>query len=232
MFAKETNFDTDDDRRHRRLAVALESADADRDCGCTGTAITTRWTSATRAPRSARARPRTRSISRRSIGLPSGFSISSRPRFRRSASTGHWPDAGKPIYQQQCASCHDVGQPRVGQVIDIAEIGTHRAVRGEGEGGLRREVRAARLQERAERRAGADHRAGAGRLAALRRPPRAEDRTTRWSPGRSATPPIEAVGRDGNGADQGEVPLPRPDPGRPARQATARRRAAPPASSW
>ena len=32
--------------------------------------------------------------------------------------------AGRPIYQQHCASCHDVGQPRVGQVTDIAEIGT------------------------------------------------------------------------------------------------------------
>ncbi len=32
--------------------------------------------------------------------------------------------AGRPIYQQYCASCHDVGQPRVGQVIEIAEIGT------------------------------------------------------------------------------------------------------------
>ncbi len=33
-------------------------------------------------------------------------------------------DAGKPIYQQHCASCHDIGQPRVGQTTDIAEIGT------------------------------------------------------------------------------------------------------------
>jgi mono/diheme cytochrome c family protein len=32
--------------------------------------------------------------------------------------------AGKPIYQSQCASCHDVGQPKVGQTVDIAEIGT------------------------------------------------------------------------------------------------------------
>jgi mono/diheme cytochrome c family protein len=32
--------------------------------------------------------------------------------------------AGTPIYQQHCASCHDIGQPRVGQVIDVAEIGT------------------------------------------------------------------------------------------------------------
>jgi mono/diheme cytochrome c family protein len=32
--------------------------------------------------------------------------------------------AGAPIYKQHCASCHDVGQPRVGQVVDIAEIGT------------------------------------------------------------------------------------------------------------
>jgi len=32
--------------------------------------------------------------------------------------------AGRPIYQQHCAACHDIGQPRVGQVIDIAEIGT------------------------------------------------------------------------------------------------------------
>lgn len=33
-------------------------------------------------------------------------------------------NAGKPIYQQHCASCHDIGQPRVGQATDIAEIGT------------------------------------------------------------------------------------------------------------
>lgn len=32
--------------------------------------------------------------------------------------------AGAPIYQQHCAACHEVGQPRVGQVVDIAEIGT------------------------------------------------------------------------------------------------------------
>jgi mono/diheme cytochrome c family protein len=32
--------------------------------------------------------------------------------------------AGAPIYRANCASCHDVGQPRVGQAIDIAEIGT------------------------------------------------------------------------------------------------------------
>jgi len=31
---------------------------------------------------------------------------------------------GRPLYQQHCASCHDVGQPRVGQTIGIAEIGT------------------------------------------------------------------------------------------------------------
>jgi mono/diheme cytochrome c family protein len=33
-------------------------------------------------------------------------------------------NAGKPIYQKYCASCHDVGQPRVGQVVDLADIGT------------------------------------------------------------------------------------------------------------
>jgi mono/diheme cytochrome c family protein len=33
-------------------------------------------------------------------------------------------DAGRPIYQQYCASCHEPGQPRIGQTIDIAEIGT------------------------------------------------------------------------------------------------------------
>jgi mono/diheme cytochrome c family protein len=32
--------------------------------------------------------------------------------------------AGQPIYQQHCARCHDVGQPMVGQVTDLAEIGT------------------------------------------------------------------------------------------------------------
>jgi hypothetical protein len=28
------------------------------------------------------------------------------------------------VYRQHCASCHDVGQPRVGQTVDIAEVGT------------------------------------------------------------------------------------------------------------
>ena len=32
--------------------------------------------------------------------------------------------SGRAVYERQCASCHDVGQPRIGQVIDIAEIGT------------------------------------------------------------------------------------------------------------
>jgi mono/diheme cytochrome c family protein len=32
--------------------------------------------------------------------------------------------AGAPIYRANCASCHDVGQPRVGQTIDIADVGT------------------------------------------------------------------------------------------------------------
>jgi Cytochrome C oxidase, cbb3-type, subunit III len=32
--------------------------------------------------------------------------------------------AGKPLYQQHCATCHEVGQPGVGQVTDIGEIGT------------------------------------------------------------------------------------------------------------
>lgn len=33
-------------------------------------------------------------------------------------------NTGRSLYQQHCASCHDVGQPKVGQVIDITEIGT------------------------------------------------------------------------------------------------------------
>jgi len=33
---------------------------------------------------------------------------------------------GKPIYDQQCASCHEFGQPNVGQVTDISQIGTDR----------------------------------------------------------------------------------------------------------
>jgi mono/diheme cytochrome c family protein len=32
--------------------------------------------------------------------------------------------AGAPIYRQHCARCHDPGQPVVGQVVDISEIGT------------------------------------------------------------------------------------------------------------
>jgi mono/diheme cytochrome c family protein len=33
-------------------------------------------------------------------------------------------DAGRPIYQQHCASCHDVGQPGLGQVVQESAIGT------------------------------------------------------------------------------------------------------------
>ena len=33
-------------------------------------------------------------------------------------------NTGRPIYQQNCSSCHDIGQPKVGQTIDIADIGT------------------------------------------------------------------------------------------------------------
>jgi mono/diheme cytochrome c family protein len=32
--------------------------------------------------------------------------------------------SGAPLYRQHCARCHDAGQPQVGQVVDIAEIGT------------------------------------------------------------------------------------------------------------
>jgi hypothetical protein len=32
--------------------------------------------------------------------------------------------AGKPVYQQQCARGHDIGQPQVGQTIDIADVAT------------------------------------------------------------------------------------------------------------
>lgn len=31
---------------------------------------------------------------------------------------------GRPLYQQHCSSCHDLGQPKVGQTIEIAEIAT------------------------------------------------------------------------------------------------------------
>jgi len=33
---------------------------------------------------------------------------------------------GKPIYEKQCASCHEFGQPQVGEVTDISQIGTDR----------------------------------------------------------------------------------------------------------
>ena len=33
-------------------------------------------------------------------------------------------DSGRPLYAQHCARCHDVGQPQVGQTIDLADIGT------------------------------------------------------------------------------------------------------------
>jgi mono/diheme cytochrome c family protein len=31
---------------------------------------------------------------------------------------------GRPLYQQQCSSCHDLGQPKIGQTIPLAEIAT------------------------------------------------------------------------------------------------------------
>ena len=34
--------------------------------------------------------------------------------------------AGKPIYQQHCAECHDIGAKRTGTVIPVSEIGTDR----------------------------------------------------------------------------------------------------------
>jgi hypothetical protein len=34
--------------------------------------------------------------------------------------------AGKPIYQQYCAECHDIGAKRTGTVIPVAEVGTDR----------------------------------------------------------------------------------------------------------
>jgi mono/diheme cytochrome c family protein len=46
------------------------------------------------------------------------------PAFPRERIDAARADAGKPIYQQHCASCHDIGQPRVGQVTDIADVGT------------------------------------------------------------------------------------------------------------
>jgi mono/diheme cytochrome c family protein len=46
------------------------------------------------------------------------------PAFPRERIDAARADAGKPIYQQHCASCHDIGQPRVGQVTDIADLGT------------------------------------------------------------------------------------------------------------
>lgn len=33
-------------------------------------------------------------------------------------------EGGRGVYQRHCASCHDIGQPNVGQTVDIAEIGT------------------------------------------------------------------------------------------------------------
>ena len=46
------------------------------------------------------------------------------PAFPRERIDAARADAGRPIYQQNCASCHDIGQPRVGQVTDIADLGT------------------------------------------------------------------------------------------------------------
>ena len=46
------------------------------------------------------------------------------PAFPRERIDAALASAGTPIYRQHCASCHDIGQPRVGQVIDLSEIGT------------------------------------------------------------------------------------------------------------
>ena len=110
---------------HRRSAVALEPADAARGCGCTGTATTTPWTSATRARRSAPGRRRTRSISPRSIASRTWILDLKPPAFPAGRIDAALAAAGRPIYQQNCASCHDIGQPRVGQV-DRHRRGRHR----------------------------------------------------------------------------------------------------------
>ena len=34
--------------------------------------------------------------------------------------------AGKPVYEQYCASCHDVGRERYGKIVDMTELGTDR----------------------------------------------------------------------------------------------------------
>jgi len=33
-------------------------------------------------------------------------------------------DSGRTVYQASCASCHELGGPRIGQVTDLADIGT------------------------------------------------------------------------------------------------------------
>ena len=46
------------------------------------------------------------------------------PAFPQERLNASLVSAGRPIYQQHCANCHDVGQPNVGQVTPLAEIGT------------------------------------------------------------------------------------------------------------
>ena len=95
-----------------------------RDCGCTGTATTTPWMSATRAPRSAPAR-RPDSLDLAALDRIAQWILDLKPPpFPPERIDTALATAGRPIYQQHCASCHDIGQPRVGQVTDIAEIGT------------------------------------------------------------------------------------------------------------
>ena len=48
------------------------------------------------------------------------------PAYPRERIDAALAEQGAPIYQRECASCHDFGAPRVGQVTPVAEVGTDR----------------------------------------------------------------------------------------------------------
>ncbi len=95
-------------------------------CTCTGTATTTACASATSPPRERSAGRTTRSTSTSSTGSRTGCSTCLRPPFPEARIDPPLARRGQTLYDQQCASCHDIGGARVGQVTPIEEIGTDR----------------------------------------------------------------------------------------------------------
>ncbi len=95
-----------------------------RGCGCTGTATTTASKSATRAPPSALARRPSRSTSRRSGGSRRGSSTCRRRRSRPSGSIACARSVDAPPIRQPARPATQSARRAIGQVTDLAEIGT------------------------------------------------------------------------------------------------------------